>query len=71
MNEEYQKQFNMDYMNLAAYLQEKYGKPIGSYFLNESCKSANNKIKRIKDGLFISARAIETRCCSPPEISCG
>ena len=53
MKEEYQKQFNMEYMDLAAYLQEKYGKPIGSYFLNENCKSTNNKIKRIKDGLFI------------------
>lgn len=54
MNEEYEKQFNMNYMQLSYYLQEKYGHIQGNYFLNEKCKQTNNKIKKIKsDGLFI------------------
>ena len=54
MKEEYQKQFDMEYMELAHYLQEKYGKCAGNYFLTESCKSTNSAIKRGKtDGLFI------------------
>ena len=53
MNAEYQKQFDMEYMDQARYLQEKYGKPEGAYFVNESCKSGNSKIKRTKEGLYI------------------
>lgn len=53
MNLEYQKQFDMEYMEQARYLQKKYGKPEGNYFLNESCKSSNTKIKRISEGLYI------------------
>ena len=34
MNAEYQKQFDMEYMDQAHYLQEKYGKPEGAYFIN-------------------------------------
>ena len=54
MDAEYQKQFNMEYMEQAHYLQEKYGFVKGNYFINESCKSKNSEIKRGKsDGLYI------------------
>ena len=43
----------MEYRDLTKYLQDKYGIPFGSYFLNESCSSQNKSIKRNKDGLYI------------------
>lgn len=53
MTEEYKKQFDLDYGGQVKYLWNKYGKPPGNYFLTESCKVTNSKIKRIKEGLYI------------------
>lgn len=53
MKEEYKKQFEMEYMGLSEYLQEKYGKPASPYFLSENCKTQNKNITRINEGLFI------------------
>ena len=52
-NKEYEGQFKMDYPSLTKYLQNKYGLPNGSYFINESCNTHNKSIKRISDGLYI------------------
>lgn len=53
MIEEYQKQFDLGYNAQVKYLQEKYGSVPGNYFLTESCRVTNSKIKRIKEGLYI------------------
>lgn len=53
MKDEYQKQFQMEYMDLSKYLQKKYGKPTSPYFLAENCKTQNKKITRVNEGLFI------------------
>lgn len=42
-----------NYQQLINYLNEKYGKVEGSYFINENCKSKNRKIVRSSEGLFI------------------
>ncbi len=43
----------MKYQELVDFLIEKYGKVPGSYFLTDTYKSANPKIKRGKEGLFV------------------
>ena len=42
----------LDYFDLLLYFKKKYGLPVGSYFLTESCKSGNSKISRAKEGLY-------------------
>lgn len=41
------------YIECCDYLKKKYGKVNGNYFLTESFKSVNSKIKRTKEGLYI------------------
>lgn len=53
LNNEYMKQFGMSYGELSKYLQDKYGKTNGNYFLTESCSSPNSSIKRVSEGLYI------------------
>ena len=43
----------MKYVELCDYLIQKYGHITESYFVNEKCKTANSKIKRSSEGLFI------------------
>lgn len=43
----------MKYDELCTYLKNKYGEVQGDYFLNETCKTANPKIKRSSEGLFV------------------
>ena len=59
-------QFDLSYEDQLKYLKEKYGKPTGNYFLNESCKSANSKIKRGKEGLAIH----HDKEWNPEDITC-
>lgn len=47
------KQIDLSYQEQLNYLKEKYGKPQGNYFLNESFKSVNSKIKRGSEGLYL------------------
>lgn len=46
-------QINLSYADQLKYLKNKYGKPDGNYFLNESFKSVNSKIKRGSEGLYL------------------
>jgi len=46
-------QYNLSYDDQLNFLKNKYGLPQGNYFLTESCKSTNNKIKRAKEGLYV------------------
>lgn len=41
------------YKQLCQYLNNKYGAVTGPYFINENCKTINQKIKRTTEGLFI------------------
>ena len=50
---DYDSLLNLSYEELVDKLKEKYGTPQGDYFLNETCKSVNNKIKRSNEGLYI------------------
>lgn len=43
----------LKYFELCKYLQSKYGMPQGDYFVNKSCSTPNQKIKRSNEGLFI------------------
>lgn len=50
---ELHKEMNMEYDELAAYLQQKYNKPARAFFCNSECKSEAKDIKRAKEGLYI------------------
>ena len=50
---EIEKELSMSYSDLVGYLLEKYGKVGGDYFLNESCRSKNAKIRRTAEGLIV------------------
>ena len=50
---ELEKISSMKYDELCSYLKEKYGTINEPYFLNNNCKSINQKIKRTSEGLFI------------------
>ena len=52
-SEEVNKELAMSYNELVDYLIKKYGRVSGDYFVNESCKTKNNKITRSKEGLLI------------------
>lgn len=41
------------YVSLCQYLQKKYGEINEPYFINENCKTKNERIKRTNEGLFI------------------
>ena len=43
----------LKYEELCCYLKNKYGAVNGPYFMNEGCKTKNEKIKRTNEGLFI------------------
>ena len=53
MNNEYELLSKMNYDTLCKHLIEKYGKVKGSYFVNETCRTPNSKIKRSSEGLFV------------------
>ena len=44
---------SMKYNELCSYLIDKYGSINEPYFLNENCKTVNQRIKRTSEGLFI------------------
>lgn len=50
---ELEKISSMKYDELCSYLKQKYGTINEPYFLNNNCKSVNQKIKRTSEGLFI------------------
>lgn len=53
-SEEIFREMDMNYEQLSAYLQEKYGKAKYDYFANEKCKSSNSrKNSRTKEGLIL------------------
>ncbi len=49
----YQKLMKMSYQELVSFLQQKYGKVNGDYFLDKECKKQNCSIKKGSEGLFI------------------
>ena len=49
---EIKNQLKMTYDELVDYLLKKYGPAKYDYFLNESCKSRNIKVSRVKEGLY-------------------
>ena len=53
MNNEYELLSKMNYDTLCKHLIEKYGEVKGSYFVNETCRTPNSKIKRSSEGLFV------------------
>ncbi len=50
---EVKKLRSLKYDSLCQYLQKKYGVVGGPYFINEKCRTKNEKIKRTSEGLFI------------------
>ena len=49
----YLQLINVTYSQCISMLKEKYGSVNGNYFLTDSCKSPNKKIKRTSDGLVL------------------
>ena len=53
ISREVKKLRSYTYSSLCQYLKNKYGEIKEPYFINDNCKTKNEKIKRTNDGLFI------------------
>lgn len=53
LKEELMNLWNLSYKECLQELKDKYGPVTGSYFLTESCKTPNKKIKRSSEGLYV------------------
>jgi len=52
-SKEIEKLLKLNYEDLVNYLLNKYGNVNGNYYVNEFCRTKNNKIRRTNDGLYI------------------